>query len=85
MTAELTRMTAAQLASAIAAGEVSATEVTQAHLDRISAVDGRVKAFLHVAAERALQAAKAVDEKRAAGAPLGPLAGVPIEIGRAHV
>jgi aspartyl-tRNA(Asn)/glutamyl-tRNA(Gln) amidotransferase subunit A len=78
MDGELTRQTAASLAAAMAAGEVSAVEVTQAHLDRISAVDGRVKAFLHVAAERALAAAKAVDDKRAAGEPLGPLAGVPI-------
>ncbi len=78
MDGELTRQTAAGLAAALAAGEVSAVEVTQAHLDRIDAVDGRVKAFLHVAAEQALQAARAVDGKRAAGEPLGPLAGVPI-------
>ena len=75
---ELTRMTAAELSKALDAKEVSATEVTQAHLDRITAVDGSVKAFLHVAAERALAAARAVDEQRAAGAPLGPLAGVPV-------
>jgi aspartyl-tRNA(Asn)/glutamyl-tRNA(Gln) amidotransferase subunit A len=78
MDGELTRQTAAGLAAAMAAGEVSSVEVTQAHLDRISAVDGRVKAFLHVAAERALAAAKAVDDKRVAGEPLGLLAGVPI-------
>jgi aspartyl-tRNA(Asn)/glutamyl-tRNA(Gln) amidotransferase subunit A len=78
MDGELTRQTAAGLAAAMAAGEVSAVEVTQAHLDRISAVDGRVKAFLHVAADRALAAARAVDDKRAAGEPLGPLAGVPV-------
>ena len=51
MDGELTRKTAAELAAAIAAGEVSAVEVTQAHLDRIAAVDERVQAFLHVAAE----------------------------------
>jgi aspartyl-tRNA(Asn)/glutamyl-tRNA(Gln) amidotransferase subunit A len=78
MDGELTRQTAAGLAAAMAAGEVSAVEVTQAHLDRITAVDGRVKAFLHVAADRALAAARAVDDKRATGVPLGPLAGVPI-------
>ncbi len=78
MDGELTRQTAAGLAAAMAAGEVSAVEVTQAHLDRITAVDGRVKAFLHVAADRAMAAARAVDDQRAAGVPLGPLAGVPI-------
>ena len=38
--------------------EVSATEVTQAHLDRIAAVDAEIHAFLHVAAEGALAAAR---------------------------
>ncbi len=45
--------TAADLGSLIAAREVSAREVTQAHLDRIAAVDERVHAFLHVDTARA--------------------------------
>jgi aspartyl-tRNA(Asn)/glutamyl-tRNA(Gln) amidotransferase subunit A len=77
---ELTRLTAAQVAAAIAAGEVSAVEVTQAHLDRIVAVDPDVHAFLHVAGLGALAAAEEVDRKRAAGEPLGPLAGVPLAL-----
>src|SRR5215468_2557665 len=80
MSGELVRMTAAGLAAAIAAGEVSAVEVTRAHLDRIEAVDQRVRAFLHVAPEPALAAAAAVDERRRAGEPLGPLAGVPLAL-----
>src|SRR5712691_290027 len=76
---ELTRMTAAELAAAIASGETSAVEVTQAHLDRIGAVDERVHAFLHVDSGGALAAAAAVDGARAAGAPpASPLAGVPL-------
>src|SRR5580692_6070021 len=75
---ELTRMTAAELAAAIASGETSAVDVTQAHLNRIEAVDSSVHAFLHVAPEAALAAAGAVDARRAAGEPLGPLAGVPL-------
>ncbi|HXW43677.1 MAG TPA: Asp-tRNA(Asn)/Glu-tRNA(Gln) amidotransferase GatCAB subunit A, partial [Streptosporangiaceae bacterium] len=70
MAAELTRLTAAQIAGAVAAGEVSAVEVTQAHLDRIGAVEPDVHAFLHVAPEVALAAAGEVDRKRAAGEPL---------------
>jgi aspartyl-tRNA(Asn)/glutamyl-tRNA(Gln) amidotransferase subunit A len=77
---ELTKKTAAELAAAIAAGEASAVEVTQAHLDRIGAVDGEVKAFLHVAADEALAQARAVDRQRAAGEPLGALAGVPVAV-----
>ncbi len=77
---ELTRLTAAQIAAAIAAGEVSAVEVTQSHLDRIVAVDPDVHAFLHVASLGALAAAEEVDRKRAAGEPLGPLAGVPLAL-----
>src|SRR5260370_31442269 len=80
MDSELTRMTAAALAAAIATGEVSAAEVTDAHLARIEEVDGRVRAFLHVAADGARRAARAVDERRAAGEALGPLAGVPLAL-----
>src|SRR4030081_2520675 len=77
---ELTRMTAAELAAAMAAGETSAVDVTRAHRDRIEAVDLRVHAFLHVAPEAAVAAARAVDERRRAGEPLGPLAGVPLAL-----
>src|SRR5579864_4935204 len=77
---ELTRMTAAELSAALASGEVSATEVTRAHLDRIAAVDDRVHAFLHVAADSALEQAAAIDAKRHSGEPLSPLAGVPIAV-----
>ena len=76
----LLKSTAAQLAGAIAAGEVSAVEVTQAHLDRIAEVDERVHAFLHIDHDGALAAARAVDAKRAAGETLGPLAGVPLAL-----
>src|SRR5580704_980480 len=53
---QLTQLTAAQIAAAVAAGEVSAVEVTRAHLDRIAAVDPDVHAFLHVAGLGALAA-----------------------------
>src|SRR6202044_806121 len=75
---ELTRMTAAELAAAIASGKTSAADVPQAHLNRIEAVDSSVHAFLHVAPEAALAAARAVDARRAAGEPLGALAGGPL-------
>jgi aspartyl-tRNA(Asn)/glutamyl-tRNA(Gln) amidotransferase subunit A len=71
-------MTAADLAAAIAGGAVSAVEVAQTHLDRIAAVDDSIRAFLHLDTDGALAAARAVDESRAAGETLGPLAGVPL-------
>ena len=77
---ELITMTAAELSAAMAAGEVSAADVTEAHLDRIAAVDDRVKAFLHVAADDARARAREVDARRKAGEPLGPLAGVPVAV-----
>ncbi len=79
-TAEILTSTAADLAAGIAGGELSAVEVTQAHLDQIAAVDGAVHAFLYVDGDRALAQAKAVDDARRAGAELGPLAGVPIAL-----
>ena len=75
---ELTMMTAAQMADAMAAGEITAAELTRAHLDRIAGTDDQVHAFLHVAGDQAMAAARTVDERRAAGDPLGPLAGVPL-------
>lgn len=76
---ELTRMTAAELADKIHSREVSSVEVTQAHLDRIDAVDSDLHAFLHVGAEAALEAASRVDATLDAGeAPASPLAGVPL-------
>lgn len=77
---ELVRLSAADLAAALAAGSVSSVEATQAHLDRIAAVDGAVHAFLHVSGDTALATARDVDTRRAAGDELHPLAGVPIAV-----
>lgn len=78
---DLTRKTAAELAGMIQAREVSSVEVTQAHLDRIGAVDHAVHSFLHVDTEGALAAARRVDENVAAGRPpASPLAGVPLAL-----
>ena len=77
---DLVRMTAAQTAEALGRGDASALEVTDAHLDRIAAVDGDVHAFLHVDADGAREAARRVDARRSAGEVVGPLAGVPIAV-----
>ncbi len=78
---DLTTYTAADLAEKIHSGEVSSVEATQAHLDRISQIDGDIHAFLHVSADEALAAAKKVDDRIARGEkPSSPLAGVPLAL-----
>ena len=77
---DLIRHTAAELATALASGATSSVEVTQAHLDRIAAVDGAVHAYLHVNPEVSLAAAKASDARRKAGSILNALDGVPLAI-----
>jgi aspartyl-tRNA(Asn)/glutamyl-tRNA(Gln) amidotransferase subunit A len=72
--------TAAEMADALTKGETTSVELTQAHLDRIAAVDGQVKAFLHVDSEGALAQAKDIDARRAKGEKLSPIAGVPLAL-----
>src|SRR5665647_634842 len=80
VTSDITRASAAELADRLSRKEISAVEATQAHLDRIAAVDGSVKAFLHVDAKGALATARDIDQRRAAGEDLHILAGVPIAV-----
>lgn len=72
--------TAAQMAEALAKGETTSVELTQAHLDRVAAVGGQVKAFLHLDTEGALAQAKDVDARRAKGKNLSPIAGIPLAL-----
>ena len=72
--------TAAEMSNALNAGEISAVELTQAHLRRINDVDEKVKAFLFVDSEGALAQAKDVDARRNKGEKLPPLAGVPLAL-----
>ena len=76
---DLIRLGAAELAAKLASKEVSSQEAVQAHLDRIAAVDGDLNAFLHVN-ETALESAREIDDRRAAGDDLPELAGVPLAI-----
>ncbi len=64
-------------ARAIAAGEVSPLEVTEACLARIEALDDELRAFLHVDASGALATASAVMDR---SEPRGPLFGIPLAI-----
>ncbi|HCJ48818.1 MAG TPA: Asp-tRNA(Asn)/Glu-tRNA(Gln) amidotransferase GatCAB subunit A [Microbacterium sp.] len=76
---DILKLTAADLSAKLRSGEISSVEATQAHLDRIAAVDGEVHAFLHVS-DHAVEVASDIDRRRAAGEELGDLAGVPLAI-----
>jgi len=79
MTDLLTR-SAVQLADLLAAGDVTSVELTTASLERIKALNPVLNAFLSIDEEGALETARQVDAKRAAGETLGRLAGIPIAI-----
>jgi aspartyl-tRNA(Asn)/glutamyl-tRNA(Gln) amidotransferase subunit A len=74
------KLTAVEQLELLRSGKITSVELTQAHLDRISEVDGVVHAFLHVNVEGALATAAEVDRKRAAGEALPALAGLPIAV-----
>ncbi|NTW05392.1 MAG: Asp-tRNA(Asn)/Glu-tRNA(Gln) amidotransferase subunit GatA, partial [Peptococcaceae bacterium] len=73
-------LTAHQLQTMMAAKEVSAEEICRGALDRIEKTDSRLKAFITVTGELALEQARAVDKKIAAGETLSPLAGIPVAL-----
>ena len=72
--------TAIELRDSFLNGETSAVEVTKAFLNRITEKNDAVGAFLTVMNDRALKKAEELDAKRAAGKPLGKLAGIPVGI-----
>jgi aspartyl-tRNA(Asn)/glutamyl-tRNA(Gln) amidotransferase subunit A len=72
--------TAAALRRRVARREASCVEIVRAHLDRVAAVDPDVAAFLVVAADRALDRARRVDDALARGDEPPPLAGVPFAV-----
>jgi len=76
----LADLTAHELAERFADGRATAVQATEAALERIAATDEQLHAFLTVTSDQALKAAGEVDAARERGAPLGPLAGVPLAL-----
>jgi len=64
----------------IRAGELSPVDLVEAYLARIAAIDSRVHAYIHVAAERARAAAREATREIAAGGWRGPLHGIPYAV-----
>ncbi len=69
-----------ELARTIESKQISPVELTQMMLDRVFAVDGRLKSYATVMADRARAAARRAEQEVAAGKYRGPLHGVPIAV-----
>jgi aspartyl-tRNA(Asn)/glutamyl-tRNA(Gln) amidotransferase subunit A len=74
---DLYSLTITEARSLLDRREISSLELTRAVLDRIAAVDERVRAYVTVTAELALEAADAAD-RRIANGDAGPLTGIPV-------
>jgi len=77
---ELFYQSATKLAEMIRTKQVSSEEVVQAFLDRIAAVEPKIQAVLHLAADQALARAREADAALGRGENGGPLHGVPISL-----
>lgn len=75
---DLWSLSAKQIAGAVRRRDVSALDVTRAHLDRLNAVNPTINAVVQDCTEDALAAAAALDARIAAGEDVGPMAGVPV-------
>ena len=78
--AQIPFQSAAELAAAIRAGEVSPVAAVDAYLDRIAAVGDRLNAYITVCADEARADARRLESEAAAGNFRGPLHGVPVGI-----
>ncbi len=76
---DLTRLTITEALALLRAREISALELTEAHLRRIEALDARLRAYLCVTADLALAGAKAADQARMDGDER-PLLGIPVAL-----
>ena len=72
--------TITEIAALIRSRELSPTEVARASLDRIADIDGDLKSYATLTADRAMSAARAAESEIAAGEYRGALHGVPIAV-----
>ena len=77
---ELCYFTIEQLAKLISSKEVSPTEVTEAHLDRIAKVDGQLNSFITVLADDAIEHSKAAEREILSGNYRGPFHGTSLAL-----
>ncbi len=77
---ELYKLTIDEAGKLLRQGKLSSVELTRAHLDRIRAVDGKVKAFTTVTDELALRQAEEADRRLSSNENVTPLTGIPLAI-----
>ena len=80
MSGELHYETILRLSARIEAGEVSPAALTEAMLERIAALDGRLKSYATVMADQAMAEARAAEAEIAAGRYRGKLHGIPVAV-----
>jgi len=73
-------VSATEAARLIRDGVISSEQFVEACLARINEIDARVQAWAFLDTDYALQQARAADERRLSGQPIGPLHGVPVAI-----
>ena len=69
---------AVELVGQVQSGERSAVAIVQHYLERVNRINPALNAFVEVWPDSALQQAERIDQRRARGEALGPLAGLPI-------
>ena len=74
------KKSAHELHQAFVEGKLTASEIAASFLQRIQVLDGDLQAFLNIFSDRIMEKAEKLDGKRAAGQPIGKLAGIPIAI-----
>ena len=71
---------ATQQRELLRSGDLTSVELTTAYLEQIKAREPAVQAFVHIDQQQALDTAEQIDARRAAGEPLGDLAGIPVAV-----
>jgi amidase len=78
VTDALWRLDATALSARIRAGQVTARDAVESHLERLDSVNPGLNAVVRVLAEEARTEAAEADARFRAGEPIGPLHGVPV-------
>ena len=78
--ADIPFLSAFELAALIEKKDVSPVEATEAYLERIERVDGKLSSYITVSGDHALESAKAAENEIAAGRYRGPMHGIPYAV-----